>query len=27
VDETGPWSEEQTAAEEKLHKDLGITKD
>ena len=27
VNETGPWSDEQTAAEEKLHKDLGITKD
>jgi len=26
VNETGPWSQEQTAAEEKLHKDLGITK-
>jgi hypothetical protein len=25
VNETGPWSEEQTAAEDKLHKDLGIT--
>lgn len=25
VDETGPWSEEQTASEDKLHKDLGIT--
>jgi tetratricopeptide (TPR) repeat protein len=27
VNETGPWSEEQAAAEEKLQKDLGITKD
>jgi hypothetical protein len=27
VNETGPWSEEQAAAEEKLRKDLGITKD
>jgi hypothetical protein len=25
VNETGPWSEEQTAAEDKFHKDLGIT--
>jgi hypothetical protein len=25
VNETGPWSEEQGAAEDKLHKDLGIT--
>jgi hypothetical protein len=25
VNETGPWSEEQAAAEDKLHKDLGIT--
>jgi hypothetical protein len=25
VSETGPWSEEQTAAEDKMHKDLGIT--
>ena len=27
VNETGSWSEEQAAAEEKLRKDLGITKD
>ena len=25
LNEAGPWSEEQTAAEDKLHKDLGIT--
>jgi tetratricopeptide (TPR) repeat protein len=25
VNETGPWSEEQAAAEDKFHKDLGIT--
>jgi hypothetical protein len=25
VNESGPWSEEQAAAEDKLHKDLGIT--
>src|ERR1700756_4292621 len=25
VSETGPWSEEQAAAEDKFHKDLGIT--